>query len=123
MELHKKDAEARIRSKEFAKLCVHSVPPYPGSHSSRPVFVAPLPAPVHGVCGLITVRVTPSSRDWCRYEVVKNERNGYVNAIQASSQALAEMKERIKILQNEVEILRNESAEKDRALIAIKHEV
>jgi hypothetical protein len=27
MELHKKDAEARIRSKEFAKLCVHSVPP------------------------------------------------------------------------------------------------
>jgi hypothetical protein len=105
MELHKKDAEARIRSKEFAKLCVHSVPPYPGSHSSRPVFVAPLPAPGHGVGGLITVRVTPSSRDWCRYEVVKNERNGYVNAIQASSQALAEMKERIKILHNEVEIL------------------
>ena len=62
MELHKKDAEARIRSKEFAKLCVHSVPPYPGSHSSRPVF-APLPAPRHGVGGLITVRVTPSSRD------------------------------------------------------------
>lgn len=31
------------------------------------------------------------------------------------------MKERIKILQNEVEILRNESAEKDRALIDIKH--
>ena len=59
MELHKKDAETRNRSKEFAKL----------------------------------------------YEVVKNERNSYVNAIQASSQALAEMKERIKILQNEVEIL------------------
>lgn len=33
------------------------------------------------------------------------------------------MKERIKILQNEVEILRNESSEKDRALVAIKHEV
>lgn len=31
------------------------------------------------------------------------------------------MKERIKILQNEVEILRNESAEKDRALVDIKH--
>ena len=39
------------------------------------------------------------------YEVVKNERNSYVNAIQTSSQALAEMKERIKILHNEVEIL------------------
>ena len=37
--------------------------------------------------------------------MVKNERNGYVNAIQASSQALAEMKERIKILHNQVEIL------------------
>ena len=33
------------------------------------------------------------------------------------------MKERIKILQNEVEILRNESVEKDRALIDIKHQV
>ena len=33
------------------------------------------------------------------------------------------MKERIKILQNEVEILRNESAEKDRLLVKIKHEV
>ena len=32
------------------------------------------------------------------YEVVKTERNAYVNAIQSSSQALAEMKERIKIL-------------------------
>lgn len=31
------------------------------------------------------------------------------------------MKERIKILQNEVEILRNESSEKDRSLIDIKH--
>ena len=46
-----------------------------------------------------------------------------MSQIQNSSQDLAEMKERIKILQNEVEILRNESAEKDRALIAIKHEV
>jgi hypothetical protein len=33
------------------------------------------------------------------------------------------MKERIKILQNEVEILRNESAEKDRALVEVKHQV
>ena len=50
------------------------------------------------------------------YDVVKNERNTYVNAIQASSQALAEMKEKIKILQNEVEILQNESSAKDKAL-------
>jgi uncharacterized small protein (DUF1192 family) len=57
------------------------------------------------------------------YEEVKNARNKFVSQIQNSSQDLAEMKERIKILQNEVEILRNESAEKDRALIAIKHEV
>ena len=50
------------------------------------------------------------------YDVVKNERNKYVNLIQASSQALAEMKEKIKILNNEVEILRNESLAKDKAL-------
>ncbi|GMH49546.1 hypothetical protein TrRE_jg4562 [Triparma retinervis] len=50
------------------------------------------------------------------YDVVKNERNNYVNHIQASSQALAEMKEKIKILQNEVEILRNESIGKDKVL-------
>ena len=55
------------------------------------------------------------------YEEVKNARNKYVSQIQASSQDLAEMKERIKILQNEVDILRTESAEKDRALIDIKH--
>lgn len=36
------------------------------------------------------------------YEVVKNERNKYVNLIQSSSQALAEMKEKIRILNNEV---------------------
>lgn len=51
------------------------------------------------------------------YDVVKNERNKYVNLIQASSQALAEMKEKIKILENEVEILRNESIAKDKALM------
>ena len=53
------------------------------------------------------------------YEEVKNARNKYVSQIQASSQDLAEMKERIKILQNEVDILQNESAEKDRDLIEI----
>jgi len=43
--------------------------------------------------------------------------------IQNTSQDLAEMKERIKILQNEVEILRNESADKDRVLTEVKHSV
>lgn len=57
------------------------------------------------------------------YEEVRNARNKYVSMIQNSSQDLAEMKERIKILQNEVEILRNESSEKDRALVDIKHQV
>ncbi|CAM9589001.1 unnamed protein product [Laminaria digitata] len=50
------------------------------------------------------------------YDVVKNERNKYVNLIQASHQALAEMKEKIKILRNEVDILRNESLAKEKAL-------
>jgi hypothetical protein len=36
------------------------------------------------------------------YEVVKNERNKYVNLIQSSAQALAEMREKIRILHNEV---------------------
>uniref|UniRef100_A0A6U2FXG2 Cilia- and flagella-associated protein 58 central coiled coil domain-containing protein n=1 Tax=Hemiselmis andersenii TaxID=464988 RepID=A0A6U2FXG2_HEMAN len=50
------------------------------------------------------------------YEVVKNERNKAVNMIQTSQQAAAEMKEKIGILQNEIEILQNESTAKDKAL-------
>ena len=50
------------------------------------------------------------------YEIVKNERNKFVNLIQSSTQALAEMREKIRILQNEVEILSNESVAKDKAL-------
>ncbi len=50
------------------------------------------------------------------YEEVKSARNKYVNMIQNSSQDLAEMKERIKILGNELEILKNESSEKERSL-------
>lgn len=50
------------------------------------------------------------------YEAVKNERNKAVNMIQTSQQAAAEMKEKIGILQNEIEILQNESTAKDKAL-------
>jgi len=50
------------------------------------------------------------------YEEVKSARNKYVNLIQNSSQDLAELKEMIKIIQNELEILKNESSEKDKTL-------
>eukprot|EP01041_Mallomonas_annulata_P000089 gene89-117_t len=46
------------------------------------------------------------------YEVVKNERNKYCALIQSSEQALAEMREKIKILSNEIEILMGECAGK-----------
>ena len=36
------------------------------------------------------------------YEIVKNERNKYMNLIQGSTQALTEMKEKVRILVNEV---------------------
>lgn len=52
----------------------------------------------------------------CCVQKMKNQRNKLANLTQSSSQALAEMKEKIKILQNEVEILRNESLAKDKAL-------
>lgn len=55
------------------------------------------------------------------YEEVKNARNKYVQSIYHASQDLAEIKERLKILQNEVEILRNESNEKDKALTKARH--
>ena len=50
------------------------------------------------------------------YEVVKNERNKYINLIQSSAQALAEMREKLRILNNEVDILGSEHAAKDLAL-------
>eukprot|EP00605_Chrysophyceae_sp_TOSAG23-4_P000871 GSChrysophyteH1.ASY1.ANO1.962.1 assembled CDS len=51
------------------------------------------------------------------YDVVKNERNKYVSLLQGSTQATAEIKEKIRILNNEVEILGNESQAKDAALV------
>ena len=48
------------------------------------------------------------------YDVIKNERNKCVNLIQTSTQKAAEMREKIKILQNEIEILRTAVMQKDR---------
>jgi len=48
------------------------------------------------------------------YNLLNNERNKLVNMIQSSSQSIAEMKEKLKALGNEAEILRNESASKDK---------
>ena len=59
------------------------------------------------------------------YEDVKTTRNKYVSNIQATSQDLAEMRERIKILQNEFDILKTDSQEKERALadiLQVKHQ-
>lgn len=50
------------------------------------------------------------------YDVIKNERNKCVNLIQTSTQKAAEMKEKIKILQNEIEILRTEVSKKDKSV-------
>ncbi|XP_030856124.1 coiled-coil domain-containing protein 146 [Strongylocentrotus purpuratus] len=50
------------------------------------------------------------------YDVIKNERNKCVNLIQASTQKAAEMREKIKILQNEIEILRTSCHKKERQL-------
>ena len=48
------------------------------------------------------------------YDIIKNERNKIVNLIQTSTQRAAEMREKIKILQNEIEILRTAVNNKDR---------
>lgn len=50
------------------------------------------------------------------YDVIKNERNKCVNLIQTSTQKAAEMKEKIKMLQNEIEILRHTVNDKDKIL-------
>merc|ERR1719271_2242014 len=67
--------------------------------------------------------ISQKQKEFCTmYEVVKNERNKYMTQIQKSSQHLSEMKEKLKILQNEVEILRMESAFKDKKLRNTKQE-
>lgn len=50
-------------------------------------------------------------------EVVKLERNKYMSAIQEAVQVLAEYREKIKILENEKETLRNEDYIKQKNLL------
>jgi len=67
--------------------------------------------------------ISQKQRAFCTmYEVVKTERNKYMTSIQKSSQHLSELKEKLKILQNEVEILRMESALKDKQLQQTRQE-
>ena len=56
------------------------------------------------------------SRFTAMYEVVKGERNSYVSSISTMAQNVAEMRERLKVLTNEVDILTHESASKDLAI-------
>mmetsp|Transcript_1201 Transcript_1201/g.3007 ORF Transcript_1201/g.3007 Transcript_1201/m.3007 type:complete len:926 (+) Transcript_1201:103-2880(+) len=61
--------------------------------------------------------ISQKQKEFCTmYEVVKTERNKYMTHIQKSSQHLSELKEKEKIIKNEVEILRMESAFKDKQL-------
>lgn len=48
------------------------------------------------------------------YDIVRNERNKLVNLVHAAHQRTAEIKERVKMLDNEMEILRNNVVIKDR---------
>ncbi|CAF0929077.1 unnamed protein product [Brachionus calyciflorus] len=50
------------------------------------------------------------------YDVIKNERNKCVNQIQICTQRAAEMREKLKILGNEHEILRTSSSQKEKQL-------
>ena len=50
------------------------------------------------------------------YNVIKNERNKCVNLIQTSTQRAGEMREKIKILHNEIEILQQSANNKERCV-------
>ncbi|KAK1789548.1 hypothetical protein P4O66_015457, partial [Electrophorus voltai] len=50
------------------------------------------------------------------YDIVKHKRNKCVNLIQTATQRMVEMREKFKILENEIEILRTTAVNKDRLL-------
>eukprot|EP01065_Artemidia_motanka_P029968 TRINITY_DN36010_c0_g1_i1.p1 TRINITY_DN36010_c0_g1~~TRINITY_DN36010_c0_g1_i1.p1 ORF type:complete len:1004 (+),score=468.73 TRINITY_DN36010_c0_g1_i1:53-3013(+) len=57
------------------------------------------------------------------YSVVKRERSNKAAQIQSASQAMSETQEKIKILENELEVLRRESQNKDKELIKVRREL
>lgn len=57
------------------------------------------------------------------YECVKNERNGYVNSLQLTSQNKAEIQEKFKGLLREIEILKNTLADKNKTYKNIKNSI
>eukprot|EP00755_Sulcionema_specki_P007955 Sspe_Gene.39614::Locus_19105_Transcript_1_3_Confidence_0.429_Length_3005::g.39614::m.39614 len=57
------------------------------------------------------------------YSVVKRERSNKAAMIQSASQAMSETQEKIKILENELEVLRRESQNKDKDLIKVRREL
>ncbi|OCT89167.1 coiled-coil domain-containing protein 146 [Xenopus laevis] len=54
------------------------------------------------------------------YDIIRNERNKCVSLIQTAMQRASELREKIKIIANEMEILRNNVVNKDRQLQKIK---
>jgi hypothetical protein len=50
------------------------------------------------------------------YDVIKNDRNKCVSLIQASTQKASEMREKVKIFENEMEILRTSALQKEKQL-------
>eukprot|EP00668_Euglena_longa_P040853 GGOE01053773.1.p1 GENE.GGOE01053773.1~~GGOE01053773.1.p1 ORF type:complete len:936 (-),score=463.19 GGOE01053773.1:231-3038(-) len=57
------------------------------------------------------------------YSVVKRERSNKASLIQSASQAVSETQEKIRILENELEVLRRESLSKDKALVKVRREL
>merc|ERR1711881_741725 len=49
-----------------------------------------------------------------KYEQIKNEKNKYVNLIQSSSQKREELKDKLRILANEIEVLQQRLTAKDK---------
>ena len=66
------------------------------------------------VCSFCVIYVFRLANFAKLYDVIKEARNKCVTLIQLSTQKAAEMRERMKILQNEIEILRTVTLKKDR---------
>ncbi|KAF4757017.1 hypothetical protein FOZ63_031251 [Perkinsus olseni] len=56
------------------------------------------------------------------YEIIKNERNKYLNLIQTASQRVSEMQEKYRMLNNEADVLQGESHAKGKAVEKAKTE-